>query len=662
MTAVTTGLATQGVLTVLTVALAMFAPARLRGAAAGGAAALLGVAGAVTGVLVLTGHAGSVQIHTGVVVLLLAPDRLGGLFMAVVGAVGAVSAWFGIGYAHGPVASRFGWAMFAAFLAGMLLVTAAGDIVLLLTGWEVMALASTILVASDHATRPSVRATVGWYAVLSHASFLAILVGLATLSAAAGGIRLDTIAATTVSPGVRDAAFVALTLGFALKAGLVPLHVWLPRAHPEAPSHVSAAMSAAMVKLGVYGILLTTLRLLPHGPRWWSVALLVLGLASALYGILQASVTSHLKRLLAYSTTENTGLIVIAVAVAGLAGTAGRPGAAEVALVAALLLTVSHAAFKSTLFLAAGAAVAATGEEDLDRMGGLASRMPVTAAALTVGALGAAALPVTGGFVAEWTLLQALVHGAGQQDRLSSALLPLTVAVVALVAGLALLTFVKVIGIAVFSRPRSEGAARAREIGPAARVPLVVAAATVLVVGLLPGWVATALAGAVGASGVEEAALAGVSFPALPASLDPAVLALVGLTAALPIVAVTLLARRRRRRVVDLPWGCGGVRVDPRMQYTATSFAEPVMRVFDDALRPSRDVSVTPTEESAYLVTSVEYHHVVADRVEQLLYRPVLRAADAVGDLGRRVHNGSIGRYLVFSFSALLLALLAVTR
>jgi formate hydrogenlyase subunit 3/multisubunit Na+/H+ antiporter MnhD subunit len=663
MSSVWWGLLSQLVLAVGAVVAAAVCPARIRSVAAGSVCGLLGLAGAATGVLLLTGHTGSAAVDTGVVTLTLEPDRLAGVFMTLVGAVGALCAWFGAGYAHGPAASRTAWTAYAGFLGGMLLVTAAGDVVVFLTGWELMALASTVLVATDHASRPSVRPAVAWYAVLTHAGFLAVLAGLAMLAAAAGGTGFASIAAAALPDPVRDAAFVTLAFGFGMKAGLVPLHVWLPRAHPEAPSHVSAAMSAAMVKLGVYGILLTVLRLLPGGPRWWFVALLAVGLLSSLYGVLQASVASHLKRLLAYSTTENIGLVVVAVGVSGVAAGAGRPDAAGAALLAALLLAVAHAAFKTVLFLSAGALGQATGESDLDRMGGLARTMPVTAAALAVGCLGAAALPVTGGFVAEWTLLQALVHGAGAEDRMAAALMPLTVAVVALVAGLALVTFVKVVGIAVLSRPRSPGSAGAHEVGRGMRGALVAGATLVVLTGLVPGVLVAPMAAAVGADGIDASPLGGVSLTAVGAALNPAALVLAGLAVLVPVVAVTTLrARRQPRRVTALPWGCGGVRVDPRMQYTATSFAEPVTRVFDDALQPSRDLTVTPSQESAYLVRAVQYRQVVADRFEQVLYRPALGALDALGDLGRRVHNGSIGRYLSFVFTALLLALAAVGR
>ncbi|MFZ0160447.1 MAG: proton-conducting transporter membrane subunit, partial [Kineosporiaceae bacterium] len=471
MTAVAGGLVITFVVAAVGLAAAMALPARHRSAGSGGAAALLGLAGVWTGQQALTGGTGGLSVPLALPLadgrmdaLVLAPDRLGGLFMMIAGMVGAVTAVFGIGYAHGPAASRTGWSGFVLFLLGMQVVPAAGDILAFLLAWELMAVASTVLVLSDHSSRAEVRSAGLRYAVMTQLSFLAVLAGFAVLAAVSGSTRFSVIASSRLDPRAASIAFVVLSLGFATKAGLIPVHVWLPRAHPQAPSHVSAAMSAAMVKMGVYGVLLTVTRLLPGGARWWGLALLSLALPSALYGILQASVASDLKRLLAYSTTENVGLILSAAAVSMLARSAGAIAVADVALVAALMLAVSHAAFKTVLFLGAGAVLQATGERDLDRLGGLGAGMPVTAAAFGIAALGAAALPVSSGFAAEWVFLQALIHGNGRGDRLFSALLPATIAVVALTAGLALLTFVKAYGIAFLARPRCAGAAAAREV------------------------------------------------------------------------------------------------------------------------------------------------------------------------------------------------------
>ena len=523
-------------------------------------------------------------------------------------------------------------------------------------------MASTALVLADHRERLEVRGAGLWYAAMTHLSFLLLVSGFGVLAAHAGSVELGAIAADPPTGGLATVAWMLLVAGFLTKAGAVPVHVWLPRAHPEAPSHVSAVMSAAMVKTGVYGVLLVSWRLLPGGPQWWAITLLVIGLASALYGILQASVASDLKRLLAYSTTENVGLIVTSIALAQLFTGSGRPEIGAIAALAAALLVISHAAFKTVLFLGAGAILHASGERDLDRLGGLGPRMPVTSASFGVGALGAAALPLSVGFVAEWVLLQALIHGDASTDRVLAVLLPAAMGVVALTAGLALLTFVKAFGIGFLARPRSEGAAAAHEVSLSMQVSLVVSAAAVLTLGLAPGPLAGLIAPALPVRGAQTTTLQGLGLPGIDATLDPAALGLIALACAAPVLVVArLLSRRAPRRAVDLGWGCGGARVSPRMQYTATSYAEPLVRVFGHALEPKRDLEVQHYEESQHLIHGIAYTHEVSDIVEDRLYARVLSGLAWVGQRARGLQNGSIHRYLAYSFTALVVVLLAAS-
>ena len=644
-------------------------PARLRSPLSGAASALLGLGGVATGFAALSDAAGALVLPSALPAVggfdapTLAPTPLGGVFLLVAGGVGALSAVFGIGYAHGPAASRTAWSAYAAFLLGMLLVPAAADAVSFLLAWELMAVASTVLVLAEHAERPSVRGAALWYGVMTHLSFLVLLAGFAVLVGGGGGTSFARIGDAPVTGPEASVAFVLLVLGFGTKAGLVPLHVWLPVAHPEAPSHVSAAMSAAMVKMGVYGILLT-LGLLPGGPSWWAVGLLALGCVSALYGILQASVNSDLKRLLAYSTSENVGLIVTAIGVGALLTAAGQRDVGEVATVAALLLVVSHAAFKTALFLGAGSILHVTGERDLDRLGGLVHTHPFTAVSFGLGAMGAAALPVTSGFVAEWVLLQALVHGDGRADRLIAALLPLAMGVVALTIGLGLLTFVKAWAIAFLARPRSERAANpdhaqgSHDHSVTMIAGLVASAALVVVLGFLAGPLSVLLAGAAGVAGVERVGLLGVSFPAVGVLLDPAALTLLAAAVCVPFAACNAFLRARRpRRDTELPWGCGGVRTSPRMEYTATSYAEPLVRIFGASLDPTRQLTVEHPEGNPLLVSRVTFSQRLVDVIEERAYLPVKRGLLWVGDRARRVQNGSIHRYLAFSFAALLIVL-----
>lgn len=661
---VATALVAQVVLATLAALLALVRPVRLRAVLAGTGCALLAATGAVTGVLVLAGGSGTVTVPgTLPLPVVLDPTPLGAVFMVLAGVVGVLASLYAIGYVHGPTASRTQWVALAVFLLGLQLVPAAGDVVSFLLAWELMAGASAVLVLAEQATSAAARDAGLWYAVMTHLSMVAITAGFAVLAAAGGGTAFTDLARVDPRSGTAGVAFVLLVLGFGAKAGLVPVHVWLPRAHPEAPSHASALMSGAMVKMGVYGAVLVGVQLLPGGPTWWAVLLVALGAGSALYGILQAGVTSDLKRLLAYSTSENVGLMVLALGAGMLFTGAGLRDAGDAALVACLLLAVAHAAFKATLFLGAGAVVHATGERDLDRLGGLVHAMPWTAAAFGVAALGAAALPVTGGFVAEWTLLQSLIAGVRPDDRVVAVTVPLALAALALTAGLALLTFVKAYGIGFLARARSAAARDAVEVPVSMRVPMAVGALAVVGLGVAPGPVARVLARALGAGGVQQVGLGGVRLTGLHAVLDPTALLLLGALVAVPALAVAWSAARRHGREREaLGWGCGGVRDSPRMQYTATSYAEPLMRVFDDALQPSRDIEVTHVSESAYLATRVRYTQQIEDVVEVHLYHPLVAAADAVADRARRVQNGSIHRYLAFSFTALVIVLLVVSR
>ncbi|HZK58868.1 MAG TPA: proton-conducting transporter membrane subunit [Cryobacterium sp.] len=671
MTPVGAGLLLQIVLAAVAAVTAVSVGRAWRSRISGILCTLLAGAGLFTGLAAMGGSQGALTLSVALPMdpLILGPDRLGGLFMAVVSGVGILVSLYGMSSARGPEASRSAWGAMPVFLVGMQLVPAAADSISFLLAWEVMTLGSTVLLLADHASRASVASAGIWYSAMSQLSFFFILGGFAVLAAAAGGTGFTTLA--TLEPGswAVNLAFVLFLLGFGGKAELVPMHVWVPRVLPEAPSHVAAAMSGAMVKIGVYGALLVCVRLLPEAPPWWGLLIMALGAASALYGILQASVSSEIKVLLAYSTTENMGLVFIGLGASVLLRSYDATAAADAALLAALLLAVSHAAFKSTLFLGAGAIIHATGERNLDRLGGLGTRMPWTAAAFAVASMGAAALPITSGFVAEWMLLQALIHGGRLDGKVvsvaASVAMPVAVAVLALTAGLALLTFVKAYGIAFLARPRSAAAAAAREVPASMRVSLLLGGLAVLALGLLPGPLAAALAAAAGpaaASGVHSVGLAGVALPGISTVLDPITLVILAALVAIPVfVAIAISARRHPHRTTALPWGGGGSRARPRMQYTATSYAEPLVRVFDDVLKPSRDVQVTHVGESRYLVEHVRVEQRMSDVFETRLYRPVLNAAQRFGILARHAANGSIHRYLGYSFVALLIVLIVVS-
>ncbi len=666
MNVVEFGLLLLTVLLVVAVATPWLVPASQRSRVCGGLVGLLGLAGTATGVAAMAGGQAQVSVTASLPIapLTVAPDPLGGFFMVVIGAVAAATAVYGVGYARsGAAGSATAWTALAALVYCLLMVPASADAVSFLLFWELMALTSTALVLVEHRTNAEVRSAGVWFAVMVHVSFLLLLGGFAVLTVEAGSTSFA--AMSTVAPDSPAGlwAFGLLALGFAAKAGLVPLHVWVPRADPAAPSHVSALMSAAMVKLGVYGALLLVVRLLPGGPSWQGTGLMILGGVSAVFGVLQASVATDLKRLLAFSSTENVGLMFIAVGAASLLASRGASDVAGVAAVACLMLVAGHAPMKTAAFLAAGSVLHATGERDLDRMGGLGRTMPVTAACFGIAALGAAALPVTGGFVAEWALLQALIHGSVPGDQLVAVAMPVAVGVVALTTGIALMTFVKAYGIAFLARPRSLEAGHAHEVTPAMRLGMAAAAAAVLLTGLFPAVVAAAAARAVDAPVVGTSSAGGLLLVPFDVLVNPVALTVLALVLLSGVGVVgALAARRRPRRRVDLVWACGSEELTSRMEYTATSYAEPLTRVFDDVLLQTRDLEVTHAEESRYLVAKVQFSQQVADVFETRMFKPAIRLVDRVGALGGVLQNGSIHRYLLYSFIGLLVVLVVASR
>jgi hydrogenase-4 component B len=636
-------------------------PERLRPAAAGAGTALAGAAGLGCGIAALSGRPFTLGLP-GLLPLSgleFSADRLGGFFVAVTGAVAVPVGVYAAGYLRHAGTSRSACAFLPLFAGSMLLVPLAASAVTLLACWELMALTSLLQVLAEHRRRPPVAEAGRWYAVMTHLGFACVLAALLL----AGGGSLTT--ARHLPAGLAGTVFVLALAGFGSKAGIVPLHAWLPRAHPEAPSHVSALMSAAMVNMGVYGIIRTGFWLLGGGARWWWLLVMAAGAVSAVYGILQAAMSADLKRLLGYSTTENMGLVLVGVGAAGLFADSGQRVLAGLALTAALLHLAGHAAVKTLLFLAAGAVVQGAGTRDLDALGGLRARMPATTAAFGWGALAASTLPPGTAFVSEWLLLQALVHGLSGGGTAAAVALPAAVAAVALTAGLAVATFVKAFGTGFLARPRSEGAARAAEAPAAMLAGMGLAGGACAVLALVPGAVLPALARAAGVtSGPAVAGLVTLRLSGIDGELSPLLLTL-ALLAVMTAAAGGLRAvPGRRARRAARPWDCGAGPLTARMEYTATAFAEPLQRVFDDVLAPETGIDVTHLDEARYLVKAVEYRRRVPDRVESRLYRPVLAAVSAWGAAGRRLAPGSVHRYLGYGFYTVtaLLIVLAVTR
>jgi formate hydrogenlyase subunit 3/multisubunit Na+/H+ antiporter MnhD subunit len=676
MSLILVGLVLAGGAAVIGAVAGALLPLQVRDAAVGGLTAIAGAGGAVAGVAALSGRTWSATVP-GVLPLgsaELAVDALSGAFLLIIGAVAVAAGLYSIGYG-GPASAAHAADHSAAvvlplFVAAMLAVPVAASVTALLLSWELMALTSLVLVLAEHRQRDSVGQAGLWYAVMTHVGLVAILAGLVIFAGSTGGETFTELraGAAGVDGGTRGLVFVLVAVGFGSKAGMVPLHVWLPRAHAEAPSHVSALMSGAMVKLGIYGLLRVWFDLLGGGPRWWGVLILAVGAVSALYGALQASVATDLKVLLAWSTTENIGLILLGLGAAGMLATNGDRALAGLLVAAAVLHCVNHAAFKALLFLGAGSVLRATGLRDLDLMGGLVARMPVTAALVAIGALCAAALPPGSGFVSEWLLLQGLVHGVGEAESAPVVIaiaLPLAVGVVALTAGLGAIAMVKAFGVGFLARPRSEVAAAAVESPASMRLGMGLAALACAALALAPGYLGGALARVLGDLPAVETPDpvrrdgAGLELTGIAGSMSPLLVA-----AALGLICLTWAGALRRRGVrprrATPIWGCGGVHTEPQMEYTATSYAEPLTRVFEDVLVPQSDLEMTPYTESRYLIESARYRRRVPDRIEARLYPPIIAAACWWGERSRALANGSVHRYLSYGLVGLVLLIVVI--
>jgi hydrogenase-4 component B len=591
-------------------------------------------------------------------------DSLAAFFLVIVGFTALPASLYGIGYLRyldARLCSRASHALFNVFVASMCIVACADNGATFLFAWELMALSSYLLVIGDSEQQDASTAGL-WYAVMTHAGFLALLAAFILLGQG-GSWEFPAIRTTavTLGPDVRSTIFLLMAAAFGSKAGLVPLHVWLPRAHPAAPSHVSALMSAAMVNLGVYGLVRVVFDLLPSGPPWWGGVLLTVGVGTALTGVLYSVAETHLKRVLAYSTIENLGLVFIGFGFALLMRGYGYGQLASMGLVAALLHTLNHAVFKSLLFLAAGSVVHGTGSVSMEAFGGLIKRMPMTAALSLVGALALAGLPPLNGFPSEWLTFQLLVAGAQHTAPALAILLPLALAGVALVAGLAAVSGVRLFGITFLALPRSEGAHNAHECTWIMIAAMAIPAATCVALGVAPTMVIPPLSRIVSDLGQPAGSLSAglaLSVPLVASRMWGAGIALLVFAVGLGAAAAVRFTGRARVVRIGAAWNCGRIAQSARSEYTAAAFAEPLKRIFTGFYRPTQEVTVDVHPASRYFVRAIRLRADLVPWMEQIVYEPLLRAIGAIASRMGRFHSGSIHFSLALLPGALLMLLL----
>jgi hydrogenase-4 component B len=623
------------------------APVAPRGLAAGLSAQtagvlLLGVAGAA----VLVGHDPAGAGFRSEIAPALGIDALSGFFLVVLALAAIPAIVYARAYLRPDRAGRAVGSLTGLFLLALAGLVTARDVLGLLAFWELMTLvpATAMLVARRDAP---VRSAVLTYLAITHLGGAGVWIAL--LALAHHGAIGDPAALAAQGGGVQALVAVAALVGFGTKAGLVPLHSWLPQAHPVAPAHLSALMSGVMIKLALYGLIRVEFEWLGATPVWLGATLVSVGVVTALGGVLWALVQGELKRVLAYSSVENVGIVVCGLGASMLFAAAGTERWAAIAFGAALLHVVNHAVAKTLLFLAAGAFERAVGGLHLDRIGGLLRRMPWTGGAFLVGTMAIAGVPLLNGFASEWLTLQSLLHLAMQEPLGVALAAAAALAALAATGAFALLCFVQVAGLVLLGPPRRPEVADAGDAAVPMRIGIVVLAALCVALGLVPGLLVPTLAG-LGPGDGALARHAGLDIPGTGS------LPTLALAVGVGVLVTLLMAARGSRRAAGAPtWACGQQLV-PALQWTSAGFTKPVRLVLEALLRPSRELEI---ERDGAIVKRVSYTADVPPLVDRALVEPAVRAGLRGAAVARRLQTGNVRTYAAYLL-ALVLVLLAL--
>jgi formate hydrogenlyase subunit 3/multisubunit Na+/H+ antiporter MnhD subunit len=591
-------------------------------------------------------------------------DTLSAFFLAVIDLGAAAASLFALGYGRHEEAPQRVLPFYPLFLAGMTLVVIADDAFTFLFTWEFMSLSSWALVMAHDHVRENLRA--GYvYLVMASMGTLALLLAFGLLAGPDGAYAFSAIRDSHPSSTLAALVLVLVLIGTGSKAGLVPLHVWLPLAHPAAPSHVSGLLSGVMTKVAVYAFVRIVFDLMGEPAWWWSMVVLALAGVTCAMGVLYALMQHDLKRLLAYHTVENIGIIFIGLGLALAFQAHGLGWAAALAFTAALLHVFNHSLFKNLLFLGSGAVLGATHERDMERLGGLIHRMPLTAFTFLVGCVAISALPPLNGFVSEWLTFQAILLSPQLPSWGLKFLVPAVGALLALSAALAAACFVKAFGVTFLGRPRTEPARRAHETDNFSLTAMFALAGLCLLAGILPGFFIDALApiakAMVGDSMPVQSDVPFLSIVPIAAARSSynglLVFLFMVLSGGAAAFAIHRLASNKLRRAPA--WDCGYPDPSPQTQYTASSFAQPIRRVFGTLVfRASERVEMPPPGSVAPARLVVRLSDVIWD----VIYQPIARAVEYIADRLNRLQSLSIRHYLSFVFAALvgLLLVLAI--
>ena len=593
-------------------------------------------------------------------------DPLSAFFLLVISLIGFAVSIYSIGYVRSFLLRRHvGLFLFlySSFLLLMSTVVTIANGVFFIIVWEGMSLATYFLITYEHESRDSRRA--GFlYVVMTHVGTLFLILMFLMLFSYARSFDFESFrtAAATMPWNIKSVVFFCALIGFGTKAGVIPLHIWLPEAHPAAPSNISALMSGVMIKTGIYGLVRVFFDFLGTGLPWWGFVVLILALGSSVLGVLFALMEHDLKRLLAYHSIENIGIILMGIAVALIFHQAGNDSIAYIGLIAALFHTLNHATFKGLLFLSAGSVVHSTGTRNIEEMGGLIKRLPYTALFFLIGAVAISALPPLNGFVSEWLTFQAFFRGFDVAELSVKIAMPISVALLALTSALAAACFVKAFGITFLGLGRSHHVDAAHESSWNMLASMGLLSAACVVFGLAPSFVISLL------QPVADFALHRNPHGAHPADLStsmsanstvneaPILIAVLLLAiAGLVLLALVVLRGNRKSRIVPT-WACGLETTSPRMQYTATGFSKPIRMIFSSVFRPSREIDVS-APMSSYFKPTIRVDLKTEAIFDTRIYQPLLDYFLAMLRVIRKIQTGHIQTYLAYIFVTLIILL-----
>lgn len=588
-------------------------------------------------------------------------DAISGFFILLISILTFSVSIYSIGYTKGIAGKGVMGVLFNIFILSMYAVVLSGNVITFLISWETMSIVSYFLVTFDR-EEESARAGL-LYAIMTHAGTAFIIAAFLILYKYTGHMDFTGIkeAAKDIPGGIKTIVFIFAVIGFGTKAGIIPLHTWLPQAHPAAPSNISSLMSGVMIKTGIYGILRIVVDMLGVGPEWWGIAILVIGAVSSVLGVLYALMEHDIKKLLAYHSVENIGIILLGIGASMILASNGLYKLSAIAMTAGLYHTLNHAIFKGLLFLSAGSVVHSTHTKDMEEMGGLIKLMPYTAVFFLIGSVSICALPLFNGFVSEWLTYQSLLFDFKSASVTAKVVAPMGGAALAFTGALAVACFVKLFGISFLGMPRSNHAERAKESSPSMIAGMAILAVLCLIFGIFPGSTIKLFSPAVlsltGSEFMPSSGTGVLYISEIASGLSP--LAMFIAMIAMFIAAVVLIRIIGGKRSIRYgnSWDCGIPSLTSRMQYTATAFTKPVRVTFKKIFLPRREITVTYALKP-YFVKAIKYSAWITPFFDKYLYKPVTDFVHSFAGRVKSLQSGDLHLYLGYILATLILLLI----